>query len=340
MKTKILIVFLFINCFLFSEQQKDEPSWVYLKKAENLKEQGEYALAVIEARKAKQIFVMEKIENLYEKLREEEKDKTNYELKKIIEEKRLELMQNDNYPQYHEIMADLYVLTNFLSEAEREYKIAIDQKKYFDYPQKLLEIKYKLASVYEQQLNYDLADITYREIVIDYFKKKKNDFWDRIRFNIKQDISLVHTFRIYRVDGIEYLKALYKIGKRASLIQKKEEALFFIANAGIVWMTYYSNLIKKEKYDFQYASPVDFINYVTKKNIGEYISEKDYLIDEIMFFIGYLELLYNEDDIAKHYFDLAIMFSKGTKRENEIKSRIDYFKRDRNHILSYEELID
>lgn len=334
-----LIIFLiFSEILLFSQKTKREPSWVYLKRAENLKIKGEYAQAIIEARKARKAFIEEKIEKFYEETRMANRDKTEYEIKKIVEQKKSQLMTDDNYPQYHELMGDLYLFTGLLNEAEDEYKKALNGAKYFEYPQKGIEIKYKLADAYTKKRDYELADIIYREIVNDYFKLKENDFWNRVRYNIKNDKTLSHVFRIYRIDGIEYLTALYKIGKRSALLNRKEDAIFFLVNASIVWMTYYSSLIKKVEEDFQYAGPADFIPFLSNRDKYEYIAD-DYIMDEIMFFIGYVYGLDKDYKIRDSYFRLSQSFSKGTKRESEILNRIEYFKKDPEHILGYEEFV-
>ncbi len=324
--------------FLFSQKSNKEPSWVYLKRAENLKIKGEYAQAIIEARKARATFIEEKIEKFYIETRNTNPDKTEYEIKKIVEQKKATLMTDDNYPQYHELMGDLYTLTGLLNEAENEYKKALSGAKYFDYLQKNIEVRYKLADVYTKKRDYELADIVYREIVNDYFKAKEEDFWNRVRYNIKNDITLSHVFRIYRIDGIEYLHALYKIGFRSALLNRKEDAIFFLANAAIVWMTYYSSLIKKVDTDFQYASPADFVPFLENKSKYEY-SNDDYIIDEIMFFIGYIYGLDKNYKIRDSFFNLALTFSKNTSKRSEIFNRIEYFKRDPEHILGYEEFI-
>ena len=338
---KLFFVFkyIFILCVIFSTNIKKEPSWVYLKRAENLKEKGEYAFAIMEAQKARKVFIKEKIDHYYKMIREIHKDKIEYELTKMIDRKEEELLKNDNYPQYHELMGDLYILTDFIDKGEEEYQKALSQKKYFEYPQKIIEIKYKIANIYNKKTDYELEDIIYREITKEYFDTKNKEYWERIRYNIKKDPSLSHVFRIYRIDGIEYLQALYRIGRRSALLQRKSDALFFLVNAATVWMTYYSNLIKKYHFEFQYSSPTDFINYISKKRIYEYQSE-DYMMDEILFFIGYIYLLENEEEIKDHYFNLAKIFSKNTKREEEINNRIEYFKKDKEHILTYEEFID
>lgn len=341
MKNKIVIIFIILILYigyLFSDSKLSEPSWIYLKRAENLKENGEYSQAIIEVKKARMKFIDEKIEKYHESIRELNRDKIDYELKKMVDKKREELLLNDNYPQYHELMGDLYFLTNFLDEAEKEYKIALNQKTFFEYPHKYLEINYKVADIYNRKNNYELQDIIYREITGGYFAKKNNEYWDRIKVNIKNDMTLNHVFRIYRIDGIEYLEALYKIGRRSAILRKKnDESLFYLANAAIVWMTYYSNLIKKYHFDFQYSNIYDFINYISKDRLYEY-DTKEYIIDEILFFIGYVHHVGNQYKIRDYYFNLAIIFSKGTEREDELKKRIDYFKLDKDYVLSLEEI--
>ncbi|HOV13241.1 MAG TPA: hypothetical protein PK771_03065 [Spirochaetota bacterium] len=217
-KINFVIIFLFLTFFLYSQKSKDEPSWIYLKKAENLKSQMDYATALTMARKAKQVRIQEKLDIYRDDVFKKQRDKTEYEIKKMVAQKREQLIENDDYPEYHELMGDLYYLTGFLSESIKEYKTTILQKNSFEYPQKLVEVKYKLANVYEKVFDYELSDIIYREITEMFFKKRKQDFWNRIQLNIKDDPTLEKVMRIYRVDGIEYLKALYKVGKRSALI--------------------------------------------------------------------------------------------------------------------------
>jgi len=336
----ILILISLFNFLSFSEKRVDEPSWVYLKKAENLKEKGEYSEAVLIARKAKEVHVKEELEKFYEEIREREKEKTDYEIRKIVEAKRTELMQNDTFPDYYELMGDLYVLTNFLKEAEREYRKAIEQKKSFEYPKKLLELKYKLCDVYEKEQNYETADIVYKEIVEGYLKRKDNDFWKRLKGYVAQDSSLTRIFRLYREDGIEYYKAFYKIGRRSAILQRPDDALFYLANAGVILMTFNSGFIKKLDFHFQYSGPVDFLPYTVKNNLEENLNGKGSSFSEMLFFIGYANKLKNKDKIKDFYYDLALKFSKGTKLESELKNRIKYLSVDKNHFLSYEELLD
>ena len=339
MKNIFLLLFILSALVLiYSKDNGNDPSWVYLKRAENMKENGEYSLAIIEAKKARMKYFEEEIAKYYESIRDIYTDKIEYELKKMVDKKRDELLANDNYPQYHELMGDLYVLTNFLDEAEKEYKIALTQKRYFAYPHKYIEIKYKIADIYNKENNYELQDIVYREITEEYFNTKNESYWNRIKINIKNDQTLNHVFRIYRIDGIEYLEAIYKIGRRSALLRRKnEESLFYLANAAIVWMTYYSNLIKKSNFDFQYSNPSDFINYISKDRLYEY-QTKEYIIDEIFFFIGYVFHVENEYEIRDYYFNLALIFSKGTKREEELRKRINYFNLDKDYILTYDEI--
>lgn len=354
----VIITFILFNFMLFGEgpdievniyelvimsrepaNSSAEPSWTFLKRAENLKEQGNYAAALIEAKRAKVKFIEEKLSVYYEDIKAKHRDKTGYELKKMVRAKEKELKLNDNYPQFHELMGDLYTLTDFLIEAEKEYKIALSQKVYFDYPDKVLEIKYKLADVYGKQNRYDLEDIIYREILTAYDALKPADFWARIKVNIRKDQTLSHVFRIYRVEGIQYLQALYKVGRRSALLKRGDDSLFYLSNAAIVWMTYYNELIKKRDLNFQYTAPVDFINYVTKNNLFEYISE-DYIIHEIMFYIGYNYFVTGDEEIMRLYFDLAKMFSKGTDKEEEIADRIAFLMSNRDHRMTYDEIVD
>ncbi|MBN2544636.1 MAG: hypothetical protein JXB50_02485 [Spirochaetes bacterium] len=335
MRIRLVLLFLFNIFFLFSKEVY-EPSWIYLKRAENYTEQGNYSQAVIEARKAKKAFINEKLKEYYEDIRMQYKNKIEYELIVMVNKKEAELVDNDNFPQFHEIMADIYIKTNMLDQGIEEYKKSLSQKKFFEYSQKELEIKYKLANVYTIKKEFELAEIIYSEIVDEYFMKKNDEFWSRIKYNIKNDASLNLVFKIYRIDGIEYLEALYKIGKRNAILQRKEESLYYLVNAAIVWMTYYSNIIKKYHYEFQYSNPTDFINYISKKRLYEFES-KDYIMDEIFYYIGYIYLLENQSTIKNHYFNLAKIFSKNTDREEEIQARIDYFNINPNYRIKIDE---
>lgn len=339
-KNTFFFLLLFLSINLFSQNNSNEPSWLYLKRAENFKEQKDYATAFTMARKAKQVHIQERLDDYMKVLFEEHREKTEYEIKKMVALKKDELIENDNFPEYHELIGDLYYLTNFLEESIKEYKIAIEQKKFFEYPQKTIEVKYKLANVYDKTANYELSDIIYREITESFFKKKKSEFWDRIKLNIKEDPTIEKVLRIYRIEGIEYLRALYKIGKRASFIGRNNEAFYYLSIAAVVWMTYYGSEIKKEKFDFQYSGPLDFINFVSKKQFNEYISNDDYIMDEILFFIGYVSLTNKEEKIADHYFNLSLSFTQGSKKEESIRNRINYLKIDKSHLLSYDEVID
>jgi len=335
MKNRFVFLFLFQIILLFSKEVY-EPSWVYLKRAENFTEQGDYSQAVIEARKAKKAFIDEKLKEYYETIRLQYKNKIEYELIVMVDKKEDELIENDNFPQFHELMGDIYIKTNMLDQGIEEYKKSLSQKKYFEYRQKEIEIKYKLANVYTIRKEFELAEIIYSEIADEYFKKKNEEFWSRIKYNIKNDAALNLVFKIYRIDGIEYLVALFKVGIGNVILQRKEEALYYLVNAAIVWMTYYSNIIKKYHYEFQYSNPTDFINYISKKRLYEYES-KDYIMDEIFFFIGYIYLLEKQNIIKDHYFNLAKIFSKNTDREEEIQARIDYFNINPNYRIKIDE---
>ena len=343
MKKTILF---FILSFIFfnisaEEIKKDEPSWVYLKRAENLKEKGEYALAVTEANYAKRVYINEKLATYYDTLRNDIKNRnmTDYEIKKVVEEKRKAVMVDDEYPAYHELLGDLYVLTGFLDEADREYKKAISQKDFFEYSEKLIEIKYKQADIYKKRNEFDIASVVYGEIIANYLSLRKSEFWDRIRLNIKDDPSLERCFRIYRIEGIQYMRALFEQGKRSALLQRPDDALFYLVNAAIVWMTYYDSLIKNYQNSFQYTNPIDFISYLSNKRINKNISQEDSaIIDDIMFFLGYSSLLKDNEDIANYYFDIAIAFSKNSGRENEITNKVEYLRRNKDYRITYSEL--
>jgi tetratricopeptide (TPR) repeat protein len=327
-----------INQLIFTEKIKDEPSWVYLKRAENLKERGEYSQAVVEARRAREVYVKEQVDKFFDEIREKSAEKTDYEIKKIVESKREELMQKDNFPEYHELLGDLFVLTNFLSEAEKEYNKAAEQKQFFEYKEKANEISYKLSGVYEKGQNYEAADIIYREMAKDFMSRKDSGFWSRLKDYIKQDSTLSRIFRIYRDDGIEYFKALYKIGKRSSLLGRPDDALFYLANAAVVYMTYKAGKIRETNYQFQYAGPVDFIKFAGKKEYST-IGGNDYF-DEVLFFIGYANRQKGNNKISGYFFDLALRMSKGTARESEIKNRIEYLGISRDNVLTNDEFLE
>ena len=321
-----------------NSKDNTEPSWVYLKKADNFKEQGDYSTAIIEARKARLRFIEEQLDEYFLMVKETFTEKTDYELMKLVNAKEIQLKKDDIYPEYHELMGDLYMLTDFLEEAEKEYKISLEQKNFFDYTDKVIEIKYKLAEVYNKKRNYELEDIVYREILEEYFEQKSGDYWNRMKYNIRKDQTLSHVFRIYRVDGIKYLEALFKVGRRAALLKRKNESLFYLANAAIVWMTYYNIFIKNYNYNFQYSSPVDFINYLSNRNIFEYLSE-DYLIHEIMFYIAYNFYLNDQDVIMNQFFELSRKFGAGTDEEEILIDRIAFLLENRGYVITYEEII-
>ncbi len=342
MKSKILAFLLFTVVFLYSRTDQKDPSWTYLKRSENLKIRGEYALAIIEAQTARALYIEEKIDKFYQETREANRDKTDYEIKKIVESKREELAREDTYPQYHELLGDLYAYTGALNDAEYEYKKALEGEKYFEYPQKGIEIKYKLADVYAKSGNFDLGDIVYREIVEGFFKTKPSDYWDRIKVNIKNDPTLSRVFRIYRIEGMEYLKALFHIGKRSALLQRKQDALYYLSLASVVWMTYYSELIKESEFDFTYVGPADFVNFINEKGKYEY-SSNEYIIDEALFYIGYIYYLDDVREIKDYFFNVSKAFTKGTNKEAELFSLIDFLNKkakEEIHILKYNEIIN
>ncbi|MCG8572758.1 MAG: MC/SLC25 family protein [Spirochaetes bacterium] len=320
-------------------KKEHQPSWVYLRTAENLKEKGDYAQAIIHAKKARKSYINEKLAKYFEELREEHQDKTSYEILKIVDHKEEELKINDDYPAYHELLGDLYVLTDFLSEAEKEYQLALKQKAFLEYPDKILELKYKLADVYHRNHQYELEDLVYREIVEGYFAQKNIEYWNRMRYNIRKDQTLSHVFRIYRNEGIKYLKALYKIGFRSALLKRKDESLFYLANAAITWMTFNNDYVKQFYFDFQYAGPIDFINYITNKNVYEYYSDND-IMNEIMFYIGYNFYLNNEAEIMDHFFQLANKFSLTNEQREEMDDRIYYLLTHPGHMITYDEILD
>jgi tetratricopeptide (TPR) repeat protein len=315
-----------------------DPSWVYLARAGNLLHQGEYAQALIEANRSRQVYIDELVTRYHAMVKDEYRDKTEYELKRMIEQYKQDILQNDNYPAYHELSGDIYTATGFLEKAEIEYKRALAQKEYFEYPQKAMEIRYKLADVYAKWGMFDFEEIMYREIVEDYFAERTPEFWNRIRYNIANDTTLGHVFRIYRIDGMEYLWALYKIGQRSALMEKHDDALFFLSNAAIIWMTDYSSLVKARNFDFQYASPSDLISYFQKKKVYSHVSE-DYFFHEILFYIGYVYHLKSDRQISDLYFDLAMKFSKGTGHEVDIRNRVNYFTVDPDYTLTWKDIV-
>ncbi len=335
MKHKLFLIFLFLfTITLYS----DEPSWVYLRQAQNKLESGEYAEALILARRSKQVLIREQLELYYQQISRQYTDKIAFELRRMVDEKERELQLNDNYPAFHELVGDIYVLTDFLDEAIREYRIALNQKEYFEYSDKEIEINYKLAGIYQKKREFETADIIYREIAQKFFQLKNREYWNRIKTNITDDATLAHVFRIYRINGIVYQKALYEIGRRSAILQRTEDALFYLVCAAIVWMTYYDTIIKTENFFFSYSGPADFINFVTKSTLGSYRTN-DYIIDEIMFYIGYANHLNNQMNIRNHFFNLATKFAEGTDRSIELRNRINYFNLVRDYRISYNEII-
>ncbi|HOV13240.1 MAG TPA: hypothetical protein PK771_03060 [Spirochaetota bacterium] len=105
-------------------------------------------------------------------------------------------------------------------------------------------------------------------------------------------------------------------------------------------MTYHGSRLKKERMDFQYSNLLDFINFVNKKEFKEYVTDKNYIIDDVLFFIGYVSLLEKEEKISEHYFNLAKKFTKGSRKEEIITNRIEYLKLNKEHRFSYDEVID
>ncbi len=343
MKKSVLTVIIMVNLIFaaFSENISNdeitEPSWVYLKYAANLRDDGKYSQAIIQARKAKAAYFNEKVQDYYNQMKILHTDKTDYEIKKIVNEKKEDLLQIDTFPQYHELIGDLYVLTGFLTEAESEYTLALNAKQYFDYPQKELEIKYKLSDVYEKKLNFDLQDISNREICADFFETKSNDYWSRLRHNIKTDPSLSHVFRIYRLEGTEYLKALYKIGRHSALLQRKDDSLFYLTVATVVWMTNCSEIVRQNVYGFSYTGPADFISVLKNISDYQYVTDET-IIEEILFYIGYAYHLDRNYKIRDNYLNLAQSFAVNSGKKNKIAVLCRTLLSDENHILSYEEI--
>lgn len=336
----ITIIMLIIFPAVFSYAiENDDPSWVHLKKAENFIVKQDYAAAMTEVRKARIKKIDEALDVYSLQIREEYHEKTDYELQKMVRQKESELKLDDNFPQYHHIVGDIMLLTNFLEEAEHEYRLALQQKDYLDYKDQEIEIQYKLASLYRKKGEPDLEEMIYREILKGFFAEKKTEYWDRIKYNIRQDVTLGHVFKIYRIDGIKYLEALYMLGRREAILQKKNESLFYLSCAAIVWMTYYGDHIKKRIADFQYEGPADFLNYIKNSMFSGYIT-KDFIVDKIMFYIGYNFFLNREYEVMDHYFKLSIAYSDKSGRKILLSDMISYLSSHKDHILTYQELLD
>jgi tetratricopeptide (TPR) repeat protein len=337
MKKSVLLLLLFSAVIsVFAQEQLSEPSWVYLKRAENLSHKGEYAQAILEARKAKTAQFNERVEEYYQLLKAANKDKTDYEVRRMVNDKKSDFQKEDTFPQYHELMGDLYVATGFLDEAEEEYRFALQAKAYFEYPQEELELKYKLSDVYGKRLDFDLQDITDREICESFFASKEKDLWQRIKFNIKTDPSLSHVFRVYRLEGTEYMRALYSIGKHAVLQQRKDDGLFYLTLAAIVWMTGCSDLIKRNVYDFSYAGPTDFIVVLNDIAKYQYVTDET-IIEEILFYIAYAYHIDHNYKIRDNYLELAETFAANSSKRNKISILCETLRRDSSHKLTYEE---
>ena len=335
-KLNLLLLFFCMTYIAFAQDVLSEPSWVYLKRAENLSHKGEYAQAIIEARKARDAQFNERVEEYYQQMKAIYKEKTDYEVRKIVNEKKSDFLNEDTFPQYHELLGDLYVATGFLDEAEDEYRLALKSKAYFEYSQAELEIKYKLSDVYGKKLDFDLQDITNREICENFFASKEKDLWNRIKFNIKTDPSLSHVFRVYRLEAIEYMKALYSIGKHAVMQQRKDDGLFYLTLATIVWMTSCSDLIKRNVYDFSYAGPTDFIVVLNDIQKYQYVTDET-IIEEILFYIGYAYHIDHNYKIRDNYLELAETFAANSAKRNKISILCETLRRDSSHKLTYEE---
>lgn len=335
-KTNLLILFLLQGLWGFAA---NDPSWVHLKRAENLTAKGEYSEAMSEVRKARACHIDEALMRYWNKLVVENPDKTEYELKKLLQKEEQKLKVSDNYPQYHNIVGDLYVKTNFLSEAEREYKLVLEQQDFLDYPDEILNVHYKLAELYSVRGDLDLEEMTYLKIISEFIATKKESYWERIRYNIRQDITLSHIFKVYRLDnGMKYFNALYNIGRHAAIAQKRDESLFYLGCAAIVWMTHFSDEIRKSQPDFHYTGPVNFINYINNPAFKIVLTE-DFVFDKLMFFIGYNHFLNGNVQERDHYFNLAKSFAAKTGRENAVGDFIDYLVAHPEHVLTYQEIL-
>ena len=331
------IIFLFSQAFLFSEELKD-PSWVYLKRASNFIEKKDFANALSEVKKSRLRKINEDLDAYWEKINLDFPEKTRYELKKMMKEKEALLKVEGGFPQYHYIVADIYANTDFLDEAEKEYRVALSQSENLDYPDQILEIQYKLALLYNKKGNLYLEQMTYHEILKGFFSQKNNEYWERIRYNIREDMSLNYVFKIYRIEGIKYLKALYQLGVHEALLQKQNESLFYLNLATIVWMTYYGTEIKKFVPEFQYEGPVDFINYIKNNRFSKHVND-DFIIDKLMFYIGYNLFINREYQIASHYFKLSLIYAESTGRLVMIRDQINYLENNKDHVLTYEEIL-
>lgn len=340
-KINLVAVFCVLSFSLLFGLEAKDPSWVYLKRAENWKDKGDYINAMSEARKAKARYIEEVLEVYWQELLQKHPEETDYELKKLLKQKEQQLKVTDNYPQYHNVMGDLYIQTNFLQEAEAEYKLVLEQQKFLDYPDQVIEVQYKLAALYSSRGNLDLEEMIYREIASGFFVQRNQEYWNRIRYNIREDITLSHAFKIYRLeDGMKYFHALYKIGKREAIAQRVNDSLFYLSCAAIVWMTYFSQEIRKDQSGFQYDGPSQFLNYLNNPAFSMDIVGNDFLMDKVMFYIGYNYFLNREYKIMSHYFDLAIAFADKIGRGNLIRDRVNYLNQNRSHILTYKELLD
>ena len=214
----------------------------------------------------------------------------------------------------------------------------MDTKKDLDYPDRVIEIQYKLAKLYNKKGITHLEEMMYHDILAGLFATYNKDYWNRIRYNIREDLTLGYVFKIYRIDGIKYLNALYKIGVHEAIMQKRDEALFYLSLATVVWMTYYGNEIKGFLPNFQYESPVDFTNYMKNKRFAEYINE-DFIIDYLMFYIGYIHHSNKSFETAAHYFTLAKTYSHFSGRHIMIRDLISYLESHPDHLITYEEIL-
>lgn len=333
-----LVLFLFISITSLFAADNSDPSWVHLQRASNFIERKDFANALTEARKARNRRIEEELDVYWEEINKNFPEKTRYELIRMKQDRESVLRTGDNYPQYNYIIADIYAGTNFLDEAEKEYRKALDNGRFLDYPDQIIEIKYKLASLYNKKGSIFLEEMMYRDILKDFFKQRNQEYWDRIRYNIREDLTLNYVFKIYRLDGMKYLEALYKLGRHEAIMQRRNESLFLLSCAAIVWMTYYGNEIKKTASDFQFEGPVDFINYINNQRFLRYINE-DFIVDKLMFYIGYNHFINRDYEISSHYFKLSLIYAERTGRTVMLRDKINYLSNNKDHVLTYEEIL-
>ena len=126
-----------------------QPSWVYKAQGDKLKSNGDYGQALILYKKARDQHINEEIQSYYQFLKKENKLKTEFELKQITSHFKKQLLENDLFPDIHEAIGDIYYYSDLIDLAINEYITALNQKEYFSYKEKEIEIYYKLADCYQ-----------------------------------------------------------------------------------------------------------------------------------------------------------------------------------------------